>query len=899
MKKIAILLLFFSFTRIFSQAPPMINYQGMMRDASGIPVGNIPSINVAFIISDATSNIVHNETVTAVPVSSLGLFSTQIGKITPISNSLNWQNSPYTLSVFVNAGSGFSPLGTQQLASVPFALYAKNAATPTLQINGNILSISGGNSITLPGSISSYTSGNGIIITGSVITNAAPDQTVTLADGTNVTVNGTYPTFTINAVPTLSVTGSQLSISGGNSVTLPTGTTYTNGVGISLISGTIITNTAPNQTVNIAGPGVLGSYPNYTVTGGAQTSITAGNSNINILGADPSFTISSSPTLVIAGNSLSISNGNTVIIPPPLAAWNLTGNAATNSSTNFIGTTDNTALNFRINNFRAGLLDPAGATYFGYRSGGSNTSVGTSAFGYQSLFSNTTAGNNSAFGHSALYSNLTGNLNTASGSSALYSNTSGTANTASGAFALYFNTAGSYNTATGQDAMRNNSNGLNNAAHGVQALYANTSGGYNTANGVAALYANTTGSYNVAIGNVAMQANTTGDRNVAIGNSALFGSSTGNNNTAVGGGAMQAANTGNSNVALGTYALFSNLSGSENAANGYASLYSNSTGSFNTSSGYSSGYNNTSGTYNSIFGYQSLYSNTNGSSNTSIGSYAFFLNTNGSQNTSIGSYAGYNNTGSRNVFLGYAAGYSAVGSDQLYIANSNTTTPLIYGDFNLGRVGIKTTTPSEILELGSFSSGQNNYLSIRTSGGNQYKAGIKLNHFNTTDGFTIESNEFINRLDIIRHAVGSATVMSFDRLNNRVGINTTSPTQALDVDGTILITGGNANELNRTQTGDANLAPIAYGNFAANGTIYGPSTTGNVSLASHTIGSGLYYVVISGEAIFYQNYVVAATLNGNAGEISWNSVGGQLIIQTFDSSGNPSDRSFNFVVYKK
>ncbi len=32
--------------------------------------------------------------------------------------------------------------------------------------------------------------------------------------------------------------------------------------------------------------------------------------------------------------------------------------------------------------------------------------------------------------------------------------------------------------------------------------------------------------------------------------------------------------------------------------------------------------------------------------------------------------------------IGWAAGYSETGSDKLYIANSTTTTPLIYGDFN-------------------------------------------------------------------------------------------------------------------------------------------------------------------------------------------------------------------------
>jgi hypothetical protein len=55
----------------------------------------------------------------------------------------------------------------------------------------------------------------------------------------------------------------------------------------------------------------------------------------------------------------------------------------------------------------------------------------------------------------------------------------------------------------------------------------------------------------------------------------------------------------------------------------------------------------------------------------------------GSQNTALGWQAGrYNVTGSRNVFLGYAAGINETSSDNLYISNTNTSTPLIKGKFD-------------------------------------------------------------------------------------------------------------------------------------------------------------------------------------------------------------------------
>lgn len=62
---------------------------------------------------------------------------------------------------------------------------------------------------------------------------------------------------------------------------------------------------------------------------------------------------------------------------------------------------------------------------------------------------------------------------------------------------------------------------------------------------------------------------------------------------------------------------------------------------------------------------------------------------------------GYTNaTGSGNVFLGYNAGYNETGSDKLYIDNSNTSTPLIYGDFAANRVGINVLPGSYTLNVG-------------------------------------------------------------------------------------------------------------------------------------------------------------------------------------------------------
>lgn len=82
--------------------------------------------------------------------------------------------------------------------------------------------------IVLSGAGPVYTAGTGIAISGAnVISNTAPDQTVTMTDGTGIDVTGAYPNFTVtntspNVVQTLSIAGQDLTLSaGGGTVEIP------------------------------------------------------------------------------------------------------------------------------------------------------------------------------------------------------------------------------------------------------------------------------------------------------------------------------------------------------------------------------------------------------------------------------------------------------------------------------------------------------------------------------------------------------------------------------------------------------------------------------------------------------------------------------------------------------
>jgi hypothetical protein len=124
---------------------------------------------------------------------------------------------------------------------------------------------------------------------------------------------------------------------------------------------------------------------------------------------------------------------------------------------------------------------------------------------------------------------------------------------------------------------------------------------------------------------------------------------------------------------------------------GRSAGYANTTGYWNTFIGSSAGCSNEIGFLNAFVGYKAGYSartieNDSGTYNTFIGANAGKQNTTEDNNTIIGYYAGFlTETGTRNVFLGYRAGLTETGSNRLYIDNSDTSTPLIWGDFGTDR----------------------------------------------------------------------------------------------------------------------------------------------------------------------------------------------------------------------
>lgn len=345
-------------TAAFAQIPAEgINYQAVARNAQGNTITSPITVRVSILSGSAGGPVQYQETHSVTP-NVYGIFNLTIGQGTPTNGTfpnINWGTAAHFAKTEINTGSGYIDMGTSQLWAVPYALYAEtsgnsgttytagsgiNIAGTTisavdnsvsnelqnLSVTGATLSISNGNSVTLPTG-TTYTAGTGINIAGNVISatgGGTDSQTLSLAGNTLSISNGnsvTLPAGTGTDSQTLTLAGNTLSISNGNSVTLPAGTTYTAGSGISITGSTIAAtdNSITNEIQNLTLAGTtLSISGGNSVTLPTGTTYTAG-SGINITGntiaaTDNSIT-NEIQSLTLTGTTLSISGGNSVTLP--------------------------------------------------------------------------------------------------------------------------------------------------------------------------------------------------------------------------------------------------------------------------------------------------------------------------------------------------------------------------------------------------------------------------------------------------------------------------------------------------------------------------------------------------------------------------------------------------------
>lgn len=136
MKKILVFFVFMviGLVMVMAQAPEKFNYQAVVRNGSNQLVTNANvGVRVSILQGSSSGSVVYVETQTAT-TNANGLMTVEIGGGNAQQGAfvnIDWANGPYFLRTETdpNGGSNYSVTTTQQLMSVPYALYAKEAGS--------------------------------------------------------------------------------------------------------------------------------------------------------------------------------------------------------------------------------------------------------------------------------------------------------------------------------------------------------------------------------------------------------------------------------------------------------------------------------------------------------------------------------------------------------------------------------------------------------------------------------------------------------------------------------------------------------------------------------------------------------------------------------------------------
>src|SRR3989339_211632 len=623
---IALLCLIFilGFVSLRAQSPQSFRYQAVIRNASGTVLQTQSvSLKISLLQSSATGAVVYSEE-HAATTNSFGLVNLEIGSGTNQTGtiaSIDWAQGPYYIKIEMDAigGSIYTEMGTTQLLSVPYALFAASGTPGPQGIQGETGSAGqngqdgqdgqpGTDGI---GITSSYVFNDSLylVLSNAQVLNAGHvtgvqgvqgvqglqglqgvqgEQGLPGINGTNgtngingadgISVSNTYvnndslyitlsDNTTINAghvrgaqgiqgvqgntgAEGISLTNSyvnndSLYITLSDNTTINAGHvrgaqgiagTYTSGNGID-ISSDIITNTAPDQTVNITGNGatiVSGAYPDFTISSTDANTEYQPGTGLTLTGTTFNSMWTTNTNSIFNNNSGNVGIGTS----NPLSMLHVQGSIRINDDTEadgFVLTSDangnatwqtpsmssasgtanyipkfisSTALDNSLlyqNGARIGIgtITPSGRVQIQADASAHDT---VPIFEIKDKFNKTVM---------VVYKNSTKNIT----NNYFYMNPLNNlmGQDAGKKLSSPVNYTGAYNTFIGMESGYNDTSGYENCFIGYRSGFANTSGYENLFIGDSAGVRNTTGYFNILLGNKSGNYNTTGYSNVFAG----------------------------------------------------------------------------------------------------------------------------------------------------------------------------------------------------------------------------------------------------------------------------------------------------------------------------------------------------------------------------------------------
>jgi len=407
-----------------------------------------------------------------------------------------------------------------------------------------------------------------------------------------------------------------------------------------------------------AGYGSFGNNWSDTVLIGYQagTALTTGSANV-LMGSQAALSLTTGASSVIigadAGKLATTGTGTTLI--------------GAGAGQNITSAQYNTAVGYHALWYSNGWRN----TILGFNAGegtSANNFGDSVCIGYQTGLAKTSGGTDVLIGSGTGIALTTGGSNVLVGYQSGKALTTGSSNVLIGKYTGEELTTQTGNTFIGHEAGKNVDGNSYSVCIGYQAGMGAEAG------------TGTLGNYQIFIGSLAGNSYITGSaRNIAIGQSSQYSLTSGTDNVSLGIQSAMRNQTGVRNVSIGTNAGYGAFGKSGNQNGVYIGYYAaqvlaEDSGSIPTE--------------NIVIGQSAAYKLA-GSGSTSpfynviIGSSAGYNLVASSNNVIIGHRAGYSSTSSgSNVFIGYRSGYNESGNNKLYIENSDSASPLIYGEFD-------------------------------------------------------------------------------------------------------------------------------------------------------------------------------------------------------------------------